>query len=67
MLASSPQNIPVFTDYVGPTTAEFYHTIANPKPIVAIRFKVKNFGKCPDWHLGAGNNTWLFIDEIILE
>lgn len=23
-----------------------------------------NRGVCPDWHLGAGNNTWLFADEI---
>jgi hypothetical protein len=25
---------------------------------------VRNFGPCPEWHLGAGNNTWLFLDEI---
>ncbi|MEN8123319.1 MAG: sialate O-acetylesterase, partial [Bacteroidota bacterium] len=22
---------------------------------------------CPDWHPGAGNNAWLFVDEIIVE
>lgn len=22
---------------------------------------------CPDWHPGAGNNAWLFVDEIIIE
>ena len=31
------------------------------------RFIISNPGKCPDWHLGAGNDTWLFLDEIILE
>lgn len=31
-----------------------------------IRIKVINPGKCPSWHLGAGNDTWLFVDELIL-
>lgn len=34
-------------------------------PIHKIRFTVKNYGKCPDWHLGNGNDTWLFLDELI--
>lgn len=29
-----------------------------------IRFTVENYGPCPDWHLGKGNPTWLFLDEI---
>ncbi len=32
-----------------------------------IRVKAKNFGKCPDWHLGAGGDSWQFIDEIVVE
>ncbi|MFT5778835.1 MAG: hypothetical protein ACI837_001791, partial [Crocinitomicaceae bacterium] len=35
-------------------------------PYRAIRVVVKNAGKCPEWHLGDGNDTWLFVDEIIL-
>jgi predicted alpha-1,2-mannosidase len=35
------------------------------EPIMKIRVKAKNFGKCPAYHLGAGNPTWLFADEII--
>ncbi|MCJ8291991.1 MAG: glycoside hydrolase family 92 protein [Crocinitomicaceae bacterium] len=31
-----------------------------------IRITVKNSGKCPSWHLGDGNDTWLFVDELIL-
>ncbi|MEN8225582.1 MAG: GH92 family glycosyl hydrolase [Bacteroidota bacterium] len=27
----------------------------------------KNRGDCPDWHPGAGNPSWLFIDEIVIE
>jgi len=34
------------------------------KPVKKIRIIVNNLGKCPDWHLGAGNDTWLFLDEI---
>lgn len=29
-----------------------------------VRVVAKNFGECPEWHLGAGNDTWLFVDEI---
>ncbi|MEN9743244.1 MAG: hypothetical protein RLZZ65_1049 [Bacteroidota bacterium] len=30
-----------------------------------LRFTLKNPGLLPSWHLGAGNPTWLFIDELI--
>ncbi len=29
-----------------------------------IKVKVKNTGKCPDWHNAKGQKAWLFIDEI---
>lgn len=29
-----------------------------------VRVYAKNVGKCPDWHVAAGNKAWLFIDEI---
>lgn len=29
-----------------------------------LKIIAKNRGKCPDWHLGAGNATWIFTDEI---
>lgn len=32
-----------------------------------IRVKAQNYGICPDWHLGAGGTTWLFVDEIVVE
>ena len=31
-----------------------------------IKIKAKNYGLCPDWHLGAGGKTWIFVDEIII-
>jgi hypothetical protein len=44
---------------------EFFVKSNSTKAISAIRVSAKNFGKCPEWHLGAGNNTWLFADELI--
>lgn len=29
-----------------------------------IRVRAKNIGFCPQWHKGAGNKAWLFVDEI---
>jgi len=38
-------------------------------PIAAkfIRVTVRSIGNCPDWHLGTGNPTWLFLDEIQID
>ena len=35
-----------------------------PKRIKYLKIIAKNSGPCPDWHLGAGGDTWLFADEI---
>jgi predicted alpha-1,2-mannosidase len=32
-----------------------------------VRIKALNYGRCPKWHLGAGGQTWVFIDEISIE
>lgn len=29
-----------------------------------LKIVAKNRGICPDWHLGAGNPSWIFADEI---
>ena len=34
------------------------------KLVKKIWVKANTSGNCPDWHLGAGNPTWLFVDEI---
>ena len=31
-----------------------------------LKVTAKNRGICPDWHLGAGNPTWIFADEIMV-
>jgi hypothetical protein len=30
-----------------------------------LRYTISNPGLLPSWHLGAGNPTWLFIDELL--
>lgn len=32
-----------------------------------IKVKAVSIKKCPDWHIGAGQNAWLFIDEVEVE
>jgi hypothetical protein len=57
--------IPLYDGYVGPTNHDFIQKINSDKPVRKIRITARNFGKCPKWHLGSGNDTWLFADEII--
>jgi hypothetical protein len=32
-----------------------------------VRVKAESVKTCPDWHPGAGEKAWLFVDEIIIE
>ena len=32
-----------------------------------IRVDAENFGPLPDWHVSAGEQAWLFVDEIIVK
>lgn len=32
-----------------------------------VKVVVPNYGLCPDWHLGAGGESWLFLDEISID
>jgi len=32
-----------------------------------IKVEAINYGPCPDWHLGKGGKTWLFLDEITIK
>ena len=29
-----------------------------------VRLKVTGIKECPEWHDGAGNKAWIFMDEI---
>lgn len=32
-----------------------------------VKVVATNYGVCPEWHLGAGGNTWIFADEITIK
>jgi alpha-L-fucosidase len=32
-----------------------------------IHVKAHNIGVCPEWHKGAGEKAWIFVDEIVVE
>ena len=32
-----------------------------------IKIQIGNYGQLPAWHSGAGENAWLFTDEVIIE
>ena len=32
-----------------------------------VKVKANNQRVCPEWHAGAGEKTWLFCDEIVIE
>lgn len=31
-----------------------------------LKMKATSIGKCPEWHEAAGNDSWLFVDELIV-
>ena len=52
---------------MGAQTKEIdFHLGADTPKVVKVKIVAINYGKCPEWHLGRGNDTWLFADEIIL-
>jgi hypothetical protein len=36
-------------------------------PMRYVRVRARNFGTLPDWHPGAGEGAWLFVDELMVE
>ena len=41
--------------------------LKKPTKIKYIKYTVYNPGKCPAWHLGNGNDSWIFLDEFIFK
>jgi predicted alpha-1,2-mannosidase len=48
-------------------TFNFETPLKNKKQIRFIKIKAKNFGTLPDWHLGAGGQAYIFVDEITVK
>ena len=38
-----------------------------PTRVRYLRVTVERYGRLPDWHPGAGNESWFFADEIVIE
>lgn len=51
-------------DYRSANSNRWAQAIQSDTPFQYVRIKAINAGVCPEWHLGKGNPTWLFIDEI---
>ncbi|MGD9588810.1 MAG: GH92 family glycosyl hydrolase [Pyrinomonadaceae bacterium] len=49
-----------------PTIKEFTQKIT-PVKARYVRIRAFNIGKIPSWHLGAGGDPWIFIDEVIIK
>ena len=64
-LASIENDFP--DDEYGAFTKEFSKRLNYPIRIRYIKIEAENYGVCPEWHLGNGNDTWLFFDEITVE
>ena len=45
---------------------ESFSTKVEHIPFQFIRITTESFIKCPDWHLGAGGQAWIFADEIVI-
>ena len=37
------------------------------RPARFVRVRATNAGECPPWHPGAGEPSWIFVDEIVVE
>jgi len=42
-------------------------TPISPQRARYVRVKAYNYGTIPDWHPGKGGQSWIFVDEIVIE
>ena len=62
-VGSVSHNVP--DDAYGGMVFDFEKPIG--KHVRYIRITAPNYGPCPDWHMGAGGQSWLFADEIVVQ
>jgi arylsulfatase A-like enzyme len=63
-------NVGQVSKAIGPSTEKSFSDLLTMNESFTSRYvkvRIKNTGKCPDDHKGAGNKAWIFIDEIIIE
>ncbi|QYO66483.1 hypothetical protein [Leptolyngbya sp. 7M] len=64
-IAEIKTNFPVRDET--PQVKEFHSNLSQPITARYIRVRAFNFGKIPTWHLGAGGDPWIFVDEIFID
>jgi hypothetical protein len=52
--------------YVARWSTSYRAETAREGRIAALRLRFSNPGKLPDWHPGAGGETFIFVDELEL-
>ena len=60
------ENNMIDPQYDGGITYDF-SIMMKGKDVRFIKILAKNRAICPEWHVGAGNPAWLFVDEILIE
>ena len=55
------------TDDYEPKIKSCIQKLKQPTKIKYIKFTVYNPGTCPSWHLGRGNDSWIFLDEFLYD
>jgi hypothetical protein len=64
---SAPQTLPFSNDLRNETNMKrVLEAKVDFKNVQYVKLKAKNYGKLPDWHLGAGGQSWIFADELII-
>ena len=53
------------TDDYEPKIKACIQKLKQPTKIKYIKYTVYNPGTCPSWHLGRGNDSWIFLDEFL--
>ncbi|MFT5920400.1 MAG: putative alpha-1,2-mannosidase [Granulosicoccus sp.] len=62
----TPTRPDIQEDRYGSFTGEFSSQFTG-KNARYVKVVAKNYGTCPAWHLGAGGQGWLFVDELEVE
>ena len=59
---------PLPPDHMEAVTAELGGSVGDlPVEARYLRMRAVTYGPLPDWHLGAGNPAWVFVDEVWVE
>lgn len=64
MLATATHQVPI--EEAGPLVHDFIAHARTPIKARYVRAVLHNSGKLPAWHLGAGGDSWIFADEVIV-